>query len=174
MGSLFSPSKQTSTNESSGTSTTSGERTGRQTNVFKEVLDRLLAQINAGPQVMQSDRNAMRTGINTKYNAVAPQVESGLTSRGFGDSGKLGAAFKGLNLARAGDIQTGEADLRGQAQERFAHLLALAYPFTRPDENTTTFSQSGNQTQPGPSIFDRILGTAGQAAGIGLALGAGA
>jgi hypothetical protein len=177
MGSLFSPSQQTSTqqNQQSGTSTATGERTGRQEDVFNQVLAQLLPMVQQGPQVLQSDRNMMRTGINNKYNQTyTPQVESGLTSRGFGDSGKLGAAFKNLGLARAGEFQSGEAGLRSAAQDRYAHLLGLALPFMTPTSTTTDFNQSGSgtSTQPGASIFDKILGGAGQAAGIALALGA--
>jgi hypothetical protein len=116
----------------------------------------------------------MRTGINTKYNTtLAPSLESAYTSRGFGEGGKMGAGFKQLGLARAGEFQTGEADLRGQAQDRFAHLISLALPFMTPNTTTTDFSKTGSGigTQPGPSIFDRILGTGGELAGIGLALG---
>lgn len=176
MPGLFSPSKQTSTQQSQqqGTSTSQGVQTGRQENVFNQVLAQLLPMIQQGPQVLQSDRNMMRTGINSKYNqAILPQVESGLTSRGFGESGKLGNAFKNANLARADEIQSGEAGLRSAAQDRFAHLLGLALPLVAPLSTTTDFNQTGNatETRPGRSIFDQLLSGAGTAAGIGLAFG---
>lgn len=176
MPGLFSSSKQTSTQsqEASGTSTSQGVQTGRQENVFNQMLAQLLPMIQQGPQVLQSDRNMLRTAINNKYNTqLAPALESGLTSRGFGDSGKLGAGFKQLALGRAGEFADTEANLRQAAQDRYAHLLGLALPFTSPLTNTTDFNQTGSSTntQPGPSIFDRILGYGGQAAGIALALG---
>lgn len=175
MPNLFKSGKQTSTSEqtSNTTSTTSGDRSGRQSKLFKQILDQLFSSISAGPNVMQSDRDAMRTSVNKSYNAVAPRVESQLTSRGFGGSGKMGSAFKGIDLARANEIQSGESNLRSQAMQRYMGMLGLALPYTRPDSYTTTASgtQTGSQTVPGPSIFDRILGYAGDAAGIAAAFG---
>jgi len=175
MGSLFKSGKQTSTSEQSfnNTSTTSGERTKRQSNLFKEILDQLMASISQGPNVMESDRQKMRAQTNQTYNAIAPRLESQLTSRGFGNSGKLGAGFKGIDIARANEIQSGEATLRDQAMQRYLQELGIALPYTRPDTVTTTSSGTGtgSQTVPGPSIFDKLLGYAGDAAGIAAAFG---
>src|SRR6185503_4229402 len=110
---LFESGTNTSTSkqESNATSTTGGDRTGRQSKLFKEVLDQLFGFISGGPQVMQADRDAMRASVNKTFNSIAPRVEGMLTSRGFGDSGKLGNAFKGIDLARANQIQQGESAL---------------------------------------------------------------
>src|SRR4030095_11471244 len=161
-------STSTSTGQFDRTETTRGERSGRQANLFKDTLDQLLATISQGPTIMQSDKDAMRGTINKSYAAARAQTESGLTGRGFGESGKLGNAFKNLDIARAQDFSTGEMGLMNQAQQRYAQMIGLALPHLTPDTATTTSSvtASGSQTQPGPSIFDRILGYAGQAAGI--------
>jgi hypothetical protein len=144
-------STATSSNQFEDTSTTKGNKSGRQQKLFKEALDQLFASISAGPQVLQSDRNMMRTGTNNTYNAIAPRLESALTSRGFGQSGKLGSGLKDLEISRANQIQVGEAGLQRDAQQRFQQMLALALPYTRPDDFTTTRSGSstGSATQPG-------------------------
>jgi hypothetical protein len=170
MSNLFKSGTQTATNkqESNATSTTSGERTARQSNLFKEVLDQLFATISGGPQVMQADRDAMRGRVNKTFNAIAPRVESQLTSRGFGGGGKLGNALKGIDIARGNQIAEGESALTRDSWNRYAQMLGLALPFTRPDTVTTTShgEQTGTQTTPGPSLFDKLLGYAGDAAGI--------
>jgi hypothetical protein len=170
MSGLFGSRPQTSTSESSfsGTETRSGTRTKQQSRLFKDTLDQLMAQISQGPAIMQSDRDALRGSINRGYNAQQQQVEAGLTGRGFGESGKLGNAFKQLDIARSNDFATGEQGLMQDAQQRYAQMIQLAWPYLHPDNWTTTSSGSttGSQTRPGPSVFDRILGYAGQAAGI--------
>jgi hypothetical protein len=157
-GGAGSTSESQTKQTSQETSRTEGERTGRQSDVFKAVLDQLLASINQGPTVLQAERNRMRNQVNNTYNALGPKLEAGLTSRGFGSSGKLGAGFKGIEMARANQIQSGESDLQTQALQRYMQMLGLALPYTRPDiinttrsgtvEGTATGSQIGNGTNP--------------------------
>lgn len=175
MSGLFGSSKQTSTSDQSFNKTqeVSGERSKRQSGLFKEMLDQLMGTISQGPQIMRSDRDAMYGSINKAYNAAAGQVEGGLTGRGFGESGKLGNALKNLDISRAGDFMTGEQGLQSQAQQRYAQMIGLAWPYLAPDLTTTTSSgtATGTQTQPGPSVFDRLLGYGSQAAGIAALFG---
>jgi len=170
MSGLFGSRPQTSTSDQSfeDTSTTGGVRSGKQRHLFRDTLDQLLASISQGPQVMQSDRDAMRGTINKSYNAAQAQIESGLTGRGFGNSGKLGKAFRDLDISRAGDFSSGEMGLQNQAQQQYAQMIGLALPYLTPGDFTTVSSgsSSGTRTQPGPSIFDRLLGYGSQAAGI--------
>lgn len=170
MSGLFRPRSQTSTSEGSfeRTETQGVDRSKRQSRLFKDTLDQLLSTISQGPQIMQGDKDAMRGTINKGYAAAQAQTEAGLTGRGFGESGKLGNAFKNLDIARAEDFSRGELGLKDQAQQRYAQMIGLAIPYLTPDNWSTISSGTsrGTQTQPGPSIFDRILGYAGQGAGI--------
>jgi hypothetical protein len=197
MGSLFSSSKQptSQTSQTSGTSTTSGARTKPQSKVFKGILDQLLSQISEGTNVTDADRAAMRASVGHTYNAIAPNLNAALNSRGLTGAtatkgkkgtpalgaipavpdipGKPGTRYEGLTTAAANEVQKQEALLREEAQNRFFQMAGLAAPYTRPDTTTTTFSQSGSGqgTIPGPSIFDRLLGYAGDAAGLAGAFG---
>lgn len=182
MPGLFSPSKQTSTSSSTeeGTSTTTGVRTGKQRKVFRDILDQLLATLSHGTEVTPEERAGMRSSVNQTYGAIAPNLAVNLTSRGLGGSLKPASStvtptygFKGIDTARANQIQSSEATLQDQAQRRFQQYLGLAAPYTKPDTYTTNASSQTNatQTQPGPSIFDKILGYAGEAAGIAALFG---
>lgn len=197
MPGLFSSSKQqtSQTSQVQGTSTSSGARTKPQSNVFKAVLDQLLANISQGVNVTDADRAAMRASVGNTYNAIAPSINAQLSARGLkGATAKKGTkdipatennplikgipptpgtTYRGLSTAAQNEIQKQEAILREQAQNRFYQMGALAGPYTRPDTTTTTYSQkgSGTGTFPGPSIFDRILGYASDAAGLAAAFG---
>lgn len=197
MPGLFGQSKlpTSSTSQTQGTSTTSGARTKPQSNVFKAVLDQLLSQLSAGTNVTDADRAAMRASVGGTYNAIAPSLNAQLGARGLkgatatkGSKGtpalgaipatpdvpaKAGTSYRGLSTAAANQVQKQEALLREEAMNRFFQAAGLSVPYTRPDTTTTTYSQSGNTqgTIPGPSIFDRILGYAGDAAGLAAAFG---
>jgi hypothetical protein len=168
-------STATSSNTFEDTSTTKAGRSGRQSKLFKEALDQLFASISAGPSVLQSDRNMMRTQTNNTYNTIAPRLESALTSRGFGQSGKLGSGLKDLEIARSNQIQVGEAGLRRDAQDRFQRMLALALPYTSPISSTTTRSGSsaGSATHPGLNNWSAAGQGLGDLAGLFALFGGG-
>jgi len=154
-----SKSGRTSTSEFNRSGTTEGVLTPRQHRVEKQALNALLELITQGPNVLQSDRNQMRTQTNQTYNAIAPRLEAGLTARGFGGSGKLGAGFKGLDIARANQIQSGEADLRREALQRWMQSIGLSSSFLTPRTVNTTETGTGSAT--GPSQTGNIIGGAG-------------
>jgi len=154
-----SKSGRTSTSDFSRSGSTEGILTPRQHRLEKLDLNTLMDLISQGPNVMQSDRNLMRTQTNQTYNAIAPRLESSLVSRGFGNSGKLGAGFKGLDIARSNQIQAGEAGLRQEAMQRFLSTLGLSHQFLTPRTVNTTETGTGSAT--GPSQLGNIIGGSG-------------
>lgn len=133
----------------------------RQQRVNKQALNALLDLITQGPVVQQAARDLMRTQTNQTYNAVAPRLESSLVSRGFGESGKLGAGFKGLDIARANQIQAGEAGLRQEAMNRWLSSIGLANQFLTPRTINTTEQGTSTGSVIGPDQTGNIIGGAG-------------
>lgn len=136
----------------------------RQRQLQKQIGDLLQGMLTQGPTVSQSDRNAGRTNINNTWLGLGKNLESNLTARGFGQSGKMGAGFKGLEIGRANAFQGLEAQLRNEAQSRFERMLSMAQQYsTLPRKVLTTGHQegSGTQTQPGQSLLSGLGGVAG-------------
>ena len=148
---------------SSGTTdqTQEGIRGPRQQRVFKNLGNALLEALQQGPTVSQSDRNYGRTNINNTWLGLQKNLESNLTSRGFGESGKLGAGFKGLEIGRANAFQGLEAQLRNEAQQRFERMLGLAQQYVQPTTFHTTGTTTGTSTQPGQSALGALGGGIG-------------
>lgn len=140
---------RTATQDSTTDQTQEGVRGPRQQRVFKQLGNALLDALNQGPTVSQSDRNAGRTNINNTWLGLGKNLESNLTARGFGESGKLGGQFKGLEIGRANAFQGLEAQLRNEAQSRFERMLGLSQQFVQPTTFHTTGTSSGSSTQPG-------------------------
>lgn len=172
MSGLFKSSQVKTTQESKGTSTQEGTLDKKQQKVNKALFDQILAAITQGPEVSQSDRNLARGQINDSYDATGKNLESTLAARGFsGPTGKIGQGYGNLAIARNKAFASTESDLRSQAMQRFQQMIGNAFAFDQPRSYTTTSSGTNVNTQPGPSIFDRILSYAGQ--GLGGAIGLG-
>jgi hypothetical protein len=143
-----------------GTSNTTATYTPEQQAIMEHLRRILAHRLRKGPEVLQSDRNAGRTSINNTYNAVQPNVESQLTARGFGDSGKLGSAILGLNVQRANQFQGLESTLTDQAQNRYEQAIQDSLAFSRPTGSSTT----STQTLPGPGLGGTVAGIGGDLA----------
>jgi hypothetical protein len=153
---------------SSSTSTTTAELSPRQQRLNRQIGNYLLEAILQGPTVSQGDRNAIRTQINDITDSQGKRMESNLTARGFGNSGKLGGGFKNLELQRAKSFQTAETDLMRDAQNRFMQLLGLGMNYNTPRTQTTTSnSESTGPQMPVPG-WGSILGGAMQQGGSAL------
>lgn len=141
----------TGTSSQQGTSTTTQNQDPMQQQVYAKLFKQLIAQLRQGPQVSEGDRNQARLGINQNYDAANQSVESNLASRGYGESGKVGTAFRNNSLERANQFQTTENTLQNQSQNRFQQLLSSVFAFLQPRSSTTTGNSSGtqSQTQPG-------------------------
>lgn len=150
-------SKHGNSNTQTSTSTSSATYTPEQQAMMQRIQAILMHRLNKGAQVKQGDRDAGRTAINTNYNAIMPNVESNLTARGFGESGKLGSAILGLNVGRANQFQTLESQLQDDAQARYDNTLAQAVNFSRPTGSTT----NSTTTLPSQSGLGSAIGGAG-------------
>lgn len=129
---------------------------------------------------MSPIRNAGLQGINQAYASVPGQVAKQMASRGYGSSGAAGNAMYSTNLARAGAVSGLEGQLAnmGLQQSQFGaglgeQLLNSLKGTTASTSGTSSMSgtSSGSQTQPGPSIFSSLLGSAAGIMGLGGALG---
>ena len=156
---------RTSSSTSTSTSNQSqrGVRNKDQRQLAKQLADILRGALTQGATVSQSDRNAGRTNINNTFTGIRGNLESALTSRGFGQSGKMGAGFKGLEVARSNAFQGLESNLRSEAQQRFEKMLGLTSGFIQPHmfESSGTTTGSGTGTQPGQSLLSGLGGAAG-------------
>lgn len=131
----------------------------RQRMLQKQIGDLLMGMLSQGPQVSQAERDMGRTNINNTWQGLSKNLESALTSRGFGDSGKMGAGFKGLEIGRANAFQGLESQLRQEAQARFERMLSAAQQYsTLPRKVLTTghTDASGTQTLPGQSLLSGL------------------
>lgn len=173
MSGVFKSRPQTTTQTQTGKSESEqrGIFSGGQRKVMRDIGDAFLELIGAGPQVLESDRQASRAQINSTYAGLRPRLESAMTARGFGESGKLGAGFKDLEFQRAKAIQGGEADLRREALARYFQTLGMGSSFAlHPLGQTSSGTTSGTSSVsvPGPSYFDRFMSGAGGLLGLGL------
>lgn len=135
-----------------------------QENLMQQLFSQYLQALGMGPGVTQGDRNALMTQINNSYAGMKPQLESELTARGFGQSGKLGQGFRQIDEARVGSQQQGEAGLQSQAMQRWLALLGMGPNLIRPVGSTTT--STGTQS-PG---FGATIGNAISPLGAALAI----
>lgn len=172
MSSFFKPSEVKTKQESKGSSTQKGVLDKNQEALNQSLFDKIIEAIGRGPEVSQSDRNVARGQINDTYDATGKQLESNLAARGFSTpGGKLGKSYGDLAIARNKAFASTESDLKSQAMQRFQQMISNAFQFDQPRQYDTNTTGSQVNTQPGPSIFDRILGYAGQ--GLGGAVGLG-
>lgn len=157
------PRTATSTSTSTTEQSQRGVRNRDQRQLARQLADILRGALTQGPTVSQSDRNAGRTNINNTFGGIRGNLESALTSRGFGQSGKMGAGFKGLEIARSNAFQGLESNLRSEAQQRFERMLGLTSGFIQPHmfESSSTTTGSGTGTQPGQSLLSGLGGAAG-------------
>ena len=125
-----------------------------------------MGQLQQGENVPQFARNQARTQINNTFDTIRPRIESALTARGFGGSGKMGASFKNLEFERAKGFQNAEADLRSEAQRRFLATLGLAQNFLQPRGFDSSTTSTGSGTAPGQSPFSAIGGAFGDIGGL--------
>lgn len=162
VGSLIQNKKSNRTSEqhSSFDNTTSPVFSGGQLktqDLIGETLRKILSQ---GEAVPQWARNQGRTEINNTFDAMRPRLEAALTARGFGQSGKLGAGFKDLEIQRGNAFQNLEGDLRQQQLQRLMQALGLgeSFAFAAPGQHATG---SSTGTATGPSQFGNTIGQAG-------------
>lgn len=144
---------KTSTSTYNNTSTQEANLTGRQSKVDKAFFKQLLAALNLGPQVSQSDRNVARGQINDTYDGATNNMEASLAARGYGDSGKVGTGFRDLSVERAKGFQNAEATLRDQSQNRFRQMIQAALQYMTPRSFTNTSSGTSTGTAPGMSPY---------------------
>lgn len=149
--------QQTSTTDS----TQGGVRNKDQRQLAKQLADILRGALTQGPTVSQSDRNAGRANINSTWLGLQKNLESNLTARGFGNSGKLGAGFKGLEIGRANAFQSLESQLRGEAEDKYMRMLGLTSNFIQPHRFESSSTTTGSATQPGQSLLSGLGGVAG-------------
>lgn len=172
MSSFFGASETKTKQESKGTSTSTANLDKKQGKLNKALFDQIMAIVTGGPKASQANINQGRSAINDTYDATAKNLESNLAARGFGGpGGKLGQGYGDLAIARNKAIATSDATEQDRALENFQRFIQNAFQFNQPRSTTTTSSGTNVNTQPGPSIFDRILGYAGQ--GLGGAIGLG-
>lgn len=172
MSSLFKASTQKATQTSTGTSNQKAVLTPDQEKINSTLFDQILSALQQGPVASQANISQGRSQINDTYDATAKNLESNLAARGFsGPTGKLGQGYGQLAIARNKAIAASDAEQQNQALQRFQQMIQNAFAFNQPREYQTNTSSTGTSTQPGPSIFDRILGYAGQGIGAGIGLG---
>lgn len=136
------------------TSTTNATYSPETQQVMARLATILTKRLNKGKQVKQGDRDAGRTSINETYDAILPRVEGDLTARGFGESGKLGQAILGLQIARANQFQKLESQLQDDAETRYQNTINQALAFAHPTGSTT----NSTTTLPGQGIGGTIAG----------------
>jgi len=121
-------------------------------------------------------RLGLMEGVNRRYQTMPGKLTTQLAKRGFAKSGQLGQGFKGLELARSGeigDIDTKIADLilgrETQSYDLASRLLASG--------RGQTTTQSGNvfggaiggglETLSTLTTLEKLLAGGGRAAGAG-------
>jgi hypothetical protein len=171
------PKTSTATKTEKSTSTTSPTRTGRQENVYNEIIRQLTAVINQGPNPTADEIANMRGRLGHTYGQIAPRLGIALTSRGMGPgTGKQmsTSSLRGVDLALGNQRAASLSALKDFTRRRQMQDMGLALPFTQPEIQTTTRegTSTGSETTPGPSLFDQLLGYAGQGLGIASMLGA--
>jgi len=183
MSGLFGSRDRTATESQkySKTATTTGERTPRQTSLFNEIIAQLNETINQGPNVRPEDLAAMRGQVKGTYGQIAPRVGAALKSRGMSATGgkpssspSPGGNFRGIDIAQGNQMAAGKSNLADLARQRYMQSIGMAFPLTKPTTtvSTSTGTKTGSETQPGPSLFDQMLGYASQIAGIAAGFGA--
>ena len=105
----------------------------------------------------------MNTRVNNTFRGLQGNLENAMTARGFGSSGNMGAGFKGLAIAGANAKQSGEADLRREAMQRWMQSIGMSQSFLTPRTINTTESgeSSGEGSQTAPSQTGNIIGGIG-------------
>ncbi len=151
LGALFSgigaskPKTQTSTTESSQSGTQDALLDKKQKKVNAAIFEKILAAIGLGPQVSQSDKNTTRGQINDTYDSAGDNLEATAAARGFGNSGVTNRGFRNLSVDRAKSLQSNDATLRDQAQNRFMQMLQAGFQFLTPRSFSST-SQGTSQS----------------------------
>ncbi len=170
MGNFFKAGKEQSTQDTkySGTSSSTANLDERQQAMNKQLYKKILHTLQLGPEVSEEDRNKRRGAINEQYDTTGKMLSSQLAGQGFNyGGGKLGQGYGNLAIARNKAFGDVESDLSSEAVNRFQQMIQNAFQFNTPRSQTST--QSGTQntvgTQPGPSVFDKVLGYAGQGLG---------
>jgi hypothetical protein len=147
---------QTSTSTFNNTGEQTANLDPRQNKVNKSLFHQILAALNMGPTVSQSDRNVARGQINDTYNGATTNMEANLAARGYGESGKVGKGFRDLSVERGNAFQGAEATLRDQSQNRFQQTIQNALAFMTPRSFSSNSSGSSTGTMSGVSPFSTI------------------
>lgn len=156
-----SKSARTATGESSGTTTptyTTGQ-TGLQ-GALEKVLSTLLPGVASGEksQNVQALETAGAEGVNRNYATLGDRMNRFLAQRGFGKSGKVGAAALETELGRQGALAKNATDAAGLQLDQNNELLsnALRFAFANPGSSTTN---SYENVAPGSSLASALAGS---------------
>jgi hypothetical protein len=152
LGGLFGNPSQKST------STTKGNYDPSQVNLLQQLWAQYSKALGMGPNPQQSDVNAMATGVNQAYSGVKDNVESSLTARGYGSSGKLGQGFRQVDEARVGAQQQGMQSLNAQSLQRYLSLLFGGQGVVGSPLGGTTTTSVGTQS---PGFGSSVAGAGG-------------
>ncbi len=147
-----------------------------QGDLIKRITD-LMADPSKGTEPL---RLGLMESVNRRYKTLPGKLTTQLAQRGFAKSGQLGQGFKGLELARSGeigDINTRIADLilgrETQSYDLASRLLAAGRGQTNTQSGNVLGGAlgSGLETLTTLTTLDKILKGAGVGAAVG---GAGA
>lgn len=163
VSSIFGGAKpQKSSSQFQQTQTQTQELDPKQRRMNKQVFKKLIDLIRQGPTVSQGDRDTARAQNNAAFNQAGQNLEATLAARGFGNSGKMGSGYRSLDIDRAKNQGSIEAQLRNEAMNRFQQWIQNAFQFNTPRSATTT--SSGTSSSVGPPQMNPFSG-AGNALG---------
>jgi hypothetical protein len=152
--------KKTETGQSSASATptyTAGQ-TGLQ-GALEKVLSTLLPGVASGEksQNVQALETAGAEGVNRNYVTLGDRMNRFLAARGFGKSGKVGAAALETELGRQGALAKNATDAAGLQLDQNNELLsnALRFAFANPGSSTTS---SYNNVSGGSSLASALAG----------------
>jgi hypothetical protein len=143
IGGALANRKKTSTSTSTSTPTWGPEFSGLQTDAI-DALRKRLADPTAGIDPLRY--NALDQ-VNAGYSGLPNRVGTQLAKRGMGQSGKMGAALKGIDISRMRDLSTTGAayDKMGlDQQDRTMQMIEQMLSLGRGTSSTGTSTDPGN------------------------------
>lgn len=133
---LMGGNDQTIKKSNTTTPTWSPDQQGIQGDLFSWLKQQMSG---SGPAPMTAERNAATGTINSNYGDATARMNNALTSRGFGESGKVGTNLQKIELGRQGALAGNEAkfaDLE-QQQKNFVTNAGMKYAFQNPGQTST-------------------------------------
>jgi hypothetical protein len=152
--------KQTTT--SSSTPTFTGAQSGLQ-DLLSKALGTSIS--NGGMTDNLKTEQAGATGaVNNQYEGLSQRLQTSLSGRGFGTSGKVVTGQENLDVARANDIGGLQSQFAGLAQQNQQQSMqqALGFSFAAPGENST----STKTTSGAGTVIAPLMQAAGLAFGL--------